>query len=72
MSIYPAVLFDDIPVASLTGYKGANVRWLDGDPRYNRQGPAVAFLIPDAVDERGDDARVWRDVVRLLEYAKTL
>jgi len=68
----PAVLFDNVPVASLAGYKNPNTLWLDGNPRYNKQGPAVAFLIPDEANGRVDDAREWRDVVKLLEYAKTL
>ena len=69
----PATLFDEIPVASLAGYKGANARWLDGSSRpYDKKGPAVAFLIPDEVDELGDDDPEWQDVARLLEHAKTL
>jgi hypothetical protein len=69
----PATLFEEIPVASLAGYKGANARWLDGSSRpYDKKGPAVAFLVPDEVDELGDDDPEWQDVARLLEHAKTL
>ena len=69
----PATVLREIPVASLTGYKSANARWLDGSSRpYEKKGPAVAYLIPDAVDELGDDDPEWRDVATLLEHAKTL
>ena len=69
----PATLFAEIPVASLAGYAGPNARWLDGAGRpYEKKGPAVAYLIPAAVDELGDDDREWQDVARLLEHAKTL
>lgn len=69
----PATLFNEIPVASLAGYTGANRRWLDGDgPPYDKKGPAAAYLIPDEVDDLGDDGQEWQDVVRLLEHAKTL
>ena len=69
----PEVLFTEIPVSSLTGYSGPNQRWLDGsgDP-YEAKGPAVAFLVPDAVAGLGDDGPEWRDIVRLLKYARTL
>jgi len=68
----PAVLFDEIPVASLTGYKNPNKLWLDGHPHYNKKGPALAFLIPDEVVDLGDDDREWQDIVKLLKYSWTL
>ena len=69
----PATLFEEVPVASLAGYIGPNARWLDGSSRpYDKKGPAIAFLIPDEVDELGDDDSEWQDVARLLEHAKTL
>ncbi len=68
----PATALREIPVASLAGYKGPNARWLDGEKPYDKKGPAVAYLIPDEVDELGDDDPEWRDVVRLLDHAKTL
>jgi len=68
----PAVLFDEIPVASLAGYKGPNALWLDGNPPYNKKGPAIAFLVPDEAVDLGDDGQEWQDIVRLLKYAKTL
>ena len=68
----PATCLSEIPLASLKGHKGANKLWLDGHPRYNKQGPAVAFLISDEVADLGDDDREWQDIVRLLKYAKTL
>jgi hypothetical protein len=70
----PATLLTELPVASLKGYKGANARWLDGrtHPYENKGGPAIAFLIPDEVEDLGDDAQEWQDIVRFLEYAETL
>jgi hypothetical protein len=69
----PVTVLREIPVASLAGYKSANARWLDGAGwPYEKKGPAVAYLIPDAVDELGDDDPEWRDVARLLDHAKTL
>ena len=69
----PVTVLLEIPVASLAGYKSANARWLDGAGRpYDKKGPAVAYLIPDAVDELGGDDPEWREVVKLLDHAKTL
>ena len=69
----PATVLREIPVASLAGYIGPNARWLDGMSKpYDKKGPAVAYLILDEVDELGDDDPEWQDVVKLLEYAKTL
>jgi hypothetical protein len=69
----PATLFEEIAVASLAGYRGANASWLDGTGRtYEKKGPAIAYLIPDEVDELGDDDQEWQEVVRLLDHAKTL
>ena len=69
----PDVSFREIPVASLGGRHGPNIRWLDGNgPPYDSKGPAVAFLIPDGIDDLGDDAPGWQDIVRLLRYSKTL
>ena len=69
----PATVLREIPVSSLAGYKGSNSRWLDGVGwPYEKKGPAVAYLIPDELDELGDDDPEWRDVVTLLDYAKTL
>ena len=69
----PATPFKEIPVASLTGYRGPNTRWLDGSGHpYERKGPAIAFLIPDAVAELSDDADEWECIAGLLAHAKTL
>ena len=68
----PATALREIPVAWLAGYKGPNARWLDGKDSYVKKGPAVAYLIPVELDELGDDDPQWRDVLRLLDHAKTL
>ena len=70
----PATVLTKFPITSLNGYTGANARWLDGrtPPYENKGGEAVAFLIPDEVEDLGDDAREWQDIVRFLEYAETL
>jgi hypothetical protein len=69
----PATDLQEIPVSSLAGYAGANARWLDGQGSpYESKGPAIAYLIPDPVDELGDDDPEWLEVGKLLEHAKTL
>lgn len=71
----PATRFAEIPMHALMGYKGgSNMTWLDGTGNtFNvEKGPAIAFLIPDAVAQLDDDAPEWRDIARLLEHAKTL
>ena len=69
----PATDLQEIPVSSLAGYAGANARWLDGQGwPYENKGPAIAYLVPDAVDELGDDDPEWLEVAKLLEHAKTL
>ena len=71
--VLPATLFEEIPVASLAGYRGANKSWLDGTGRaFEGKGPAIAYLIPDEVDGLGDDSKEWHEVARLLDHAKTL
>ena len=54
-------------IACLAGYTHPNSKWLDGDLKYNEQGPAVAFLIPDEVADLSDDAQEWQDIARLLK-----
>jgi len=69
----PETRLERIPVADLVGYAGANKAWLDGTGRlFERKGPAVAFLIPDAAAESGPEDWPWQDVSSLLEHAKTL
>ena len=71
--VLPATLFEEIPVASLAGYRGANKSWLDGAGRtFEGKGPAIAYLIPDEVDGLGGDSKEWQEVARLLDHAKTL
>lgn len=71
----PATGFVKIEVSQLWGYEGGSNRsWLDG--RGNRfnvvKGPAIAFLVPDAVAQFGSDAPEWQNIASLLEHAKTL
>ena len=69
----PATDLQEIPVSSLAGYAGPNARWLDGqDSQHKKKGPAIAYLIPDTVDELGDDDPEWLEVAKFLEHAKTL
>jgi hypothetical protein len=71
----PPTVFAQIEVGALEGYEGGSNRsWLDGRGQtfYIKKGPAIAFLIPDAVAQLGDDAPEWRDIRRLLAYARTL
>ena len=69
----PKTSFAEIPVASLKGRKGRNAAWLDGVGKtFKRKGPAIAFLIPDEVDELDDNGKEWQEVVELLDHAKTL
>ena len=58
----PATAFVEIHVSSLAGYKLSNKKWLDGDPSFNRLGPAVALLVPDEVADLGDDAQEWQEI----------
>ena len=68
----PATDLQEIPVSSLTGYAGAkHAGWMAGS-QYENKGPAIAYLIPDTVDELGDDDPEWLEVAKLLEHAKTL
>jgi hypothetical protein len=68
----PSTSFSVIPFSSLAGYTGTNAKWLDGvGPMFERKGPAIAFLIPDEVDELGDDSKEWKEILQLLEHAKT-
>lgn len=69
----PKTSFTEIPVALLKGHKGPNAAWLDGVGRiFEKKGPAIAFLIPDEVDELDDNGKEWQEVVKLLNHAKTL
>lgn len=69
----PKTSFAEIQVALLKGHKGTNAAWLEGvDSRFERKGPAIAFLIPDEVDELDDNGKEWREIVNLLNHAKTL
>lgn len=69
----PFTFFAEIPITSLAGHKGSNAAWLDGVGRtFEKKGPAIAFLIPDKVDELDDNGKEWQDVVKLLDHAKTL
>ena len=68
----PMTSFAEIPVTFLTGYKGSNATWLAGAGQFKEKGPAVAFLIPNEVDELGDDSKEWQEILKLLDYAKTL
>ena len=69
----PKTSFTEIPVTSLTGRGGGNPAWLDGvGKNYEKKGPAIAFLIPDDVDELGDNDKEWQEVMKLLDHAKTL
>lgn len=69
----PKTSFTEIPVTSLIGRGGGNPAWLDGvGKNYEKKGPAIAFFIPDEVDELGDNDKEWQEVVKLLEHAKTL
>ena len=71
----PPTDFAQIEAGALEGYEGGpNRSWLDGKGRssFIDKGPAIAFLIPDAVGRLSDDAPEWQDIGRLLEYAKTL
>lgn len=71
----PATDFVRIEVSELGGYEGGpNITWLNGTGNeFNIvKGPAIAFLIPDAVAPLGDDAPAWQNIASLLEHAKTL
>jgi hypothetical protein len=71
----PPTDFAQIEVSELEGYEGGSNRsWLDGRGQsfYIDKGPAIAFLVPDAVERLSDDAPEWQDIGRLLEHAKTL
>jgi hypothetical protein len=69
----PSTSLTEVPVSLLSGYVSANRRWLDGVGHpYESKGPAVAFFVPDEAEELDDEDPVWRDVARLLEYAKAL
>jgi hypothetical protein len=67
----PATAFAEIPVAGLAGYRGTNASWLDGaGPTFAKKGPAVAYLIPDAVDGLDGSDPAWRQVAELIAHAK--
>lgn len=71
----PATEFVRIEVSELEGYEGGSNRsWLEGRGQafYVAKGPAIAFLIPDAVASLGDDAPEWQNIASLLAHAKTL
>lgn len=71
----PETQFARIEVSELNGYEGGpNRSWLDGGGNdFNlAKGPAIAFLIPDAVDGLSEDSPEWRDILGLLEHAETL
>lgn len=68
----PQAMFEEVPVGSLAGYTRLNKPWLDGVKKFERKGPAVAFLIPASVEQAGDDDETWKDIVRLLNHSKTL
>lgn len=64
--------FRQMPVKYLAGYTGQNALWLDGKGRlFASKGPAAAFLIPDEIATL-DDSAEWREVAKLLDFAKTL
>jgi hypothetical protein len=71
----PATDFVRIEVSELEGYEGGSNRsWLDGRGNaFNvEKGPAIAFLIPDAVERLRDGAPEWQNIAGLLEHAKNL
>jgi hypothetical protein len=69
----PKTSFSKIPVSSLAGYYKINKAWLNGTgSNFEKKGPAIAFLIPDEVDELDDNGKEWQEVVKLLDHAKTL
>jgi hypothetical protein len=67
----PETDFMEIPVSSLSGYKGTNKSWLDGSTViFEKKGPAIAFLIPFEIEELGNSDRAWQEVANLLNHAK--
>jgi len=67
----PETIFDEIAVSQLAGYAGINMTWLAGTgAKFEKKGPAIAYLIPDKVAELGDDDPAWKEIAKLLEHAK--
>jgi hypothetical protein len=69
----PKTSFARVSVNVLKGCKGRNAAWLEGKGKmFEKKGPAIAFLIPDEVNELGDNSKEWQEIANLLNHAKTL
>lgn len=68
----PRTRFAEIPVASLSGYRGPNKSWLEGTDRFKAKGPAIAFLIPRSIGDAPEDDEAWADLAGLLAHARSL
>ena len=63
-------VLDRVSIKDLYGYFGTNKGWLKGNGTRGTHSPAVAFHIPNTLENNPDHSG-WKDVDLLLKYART-
>ena len=61
--------FEELPLNTLSGYKGTNKLWLEG--KRSSKSAAKAFYLPNDLLNENEKSQHWLNVKSLINYAKT-